>query len=252
MWIGSPADGNANGNGGARRRGRRLFRAGRRSVDGARHVARRRNRAGRSRGRVRPALFADDLGFSPPFALFLAAIAAGGAMLAAARFAGLARHRLSWRALGWCLPADARRWWMALAALIGSVLFTACYALIAEALGASFLIPETLPADMTGEGWTALALGFAVIVWTPLAEETFFRGFIFAGLAAKLGMWGGIAASSAIFAAAHGSAAAFIPVMVSGALFAWVYRESGSLWLPVSAHASQNLLAFAAASARLA
>ena len=195
-----------------------------------------------------PALFADDLGFSPPFALFLAAIAAGGAMLLAARFAGLARHRLSWRAVGWRLPADARRWWMALAALIGSVSFTACYALIAEALGASFLIPETLPADMTGEGWTALALGFAVIVWTPLAEETFFRGFIFAGLAAKWGIWGGIAASSAIFAAAHGSAGAFIPIAVSGALFAWVYRQSGSLWLPVSAHASQNLLAFAAAA----
>lgn len=188
------------------------------------------------------ALAAGAVGLSPPLAVFAAALIGGCAMLAAAR------RRLSWDALGWRLPADARHWLLAPAALVGSLSLAACYALAAQALGADFLIPETLPAELTGAGWTALAVGFAVVVWTPLAEETFFRGFLFAGLAAKLGAAGGIAASSALFAAAHGSAAAFIPAMAAGALFAWTCRKSGSLLPAALAHASQNLLAFTAAA----
>ena len=84
-------------------------------------------------------------------------------------------------------------------------------------------------------------------MWTPLAEETFFRGFLFAGLAAKFGVGVGVVASSAIFALSHASVGLFIPIMVAGALFAWIYHKSDSLWIPALAHASQNLLAWLAA-----
>ena len=187
------------------------------------------------------ALAAGAVGLSPALAVSLAALVGGCAMLVAAR------RRLSWDALGWRLPARGRHWLLAPAALVTSIAFTAIYALAADALGASFLIPETLPAEFMGAGWTALAVGFAVVIWTPLAEETFFRGFLFAGLAAKMGVAGGISVSSALFAAAHGSAGAFIPALAAGALFAWTCRESGSLLPAALAHASQNLLAFASA-----
>ena len=193
------------------------------------------------------ALAMDEFGAPTALAVSAAALIAGGAMLGATRVFGLAKYGLSWDAVGWRRPADARYWWLVPAALGASVSFAAVYALTARALGADFLVPDAPPAGLFGAGWTALAPAFAVVVWTPLAEETFFRGFLFAGLAAKLGLWGGLAAGSAIFALSHATIGSFVPIMVAGALFAWIYHKSGSLWLPILAHASQNLLAFLAA-----
>lgn len=193
------------------------------------------------------ALAMDEFGAPTALAVSAAALISGGAMIGAVSVFGLAKYRLSWDAVGWRRPADARHWWLVPAALGASVSFAAVYALSARALGADFLVPDAPPAGLFGAGWTALAPAFAVVVWTPLAEETFFRGFLFAGLAAKLGLWGGIAAGSAIFALSHATIGSFVPIMVAGALFAWIYHKSGSLWLPTLAHASQNLLAFLAA-----
>ena len=193
------------------------------------------------------ALLARALGAPDALGVSAAALVSGGAMLGAVRTVGLAQYRLSWDAVGWRLPSDARHWWLVPAALAASVSFTAVYALTARAAGAHFLVPEEPPAALFGEGWTALASAFSVVVWTPLAEETFYRGFLFAGLSAKFGLGIGVAAGSAIFALSHASIGAFIPIMVAGALFAWIYRKSGSLWIPALAHASQNLLAFLAA-----
>ena len=193
------------------------------------------------------ALLAEALGAPNAAVVSVAALVSGGGMLFAVRVVGLAKRRLSWGAVGWRRPADARHWWLAPAALAGNVSFAAVYALAVDAMGASFLVPEELPAALLGEGWGALASAFAIVVWTPLAEETFFRGFLFAGLAAKFGLGMGIAASSAIFAVSHASIGAFIPIIVAGALFAWIYHKSGSLLPAALAHASQNLLAFLAA-----
>ena len=193
------------------------------------------------------ALAMDALGAPTALAVSAAALISGGAMIGAVSVFGLAKYGLSWDAVGWRPPADARHWLLVPAALGASVSFAAVYALVARALGADFLVPREPPAGLFGAGWMSLAPAFAVVVWTPLAEETFFRGFLFAGLAAKLGLWGGIAAGSAIFALSHATIGSFVPIMVAGALFAWIYHKSGSLWLPTLAHASQNLLAFLAA-----
>ena len=91
------------------------------------------------------ALAANALGAPSEAVVSVAALASGGAMLGAVKVVGLAKYRLSWDAVGWRMPADARHWWLAPAALGVSVSFAAVYALAARALGAGFLVPEELP-----------------------------------------------------------------------------------------------------------
>ena len=90
--------------------------------------------------------------------------------------------------------------------------------------------------------FTALALG----LWVPFVEEVFFRGFLFAGLAARYGLYVGIAVSAALFALVHFSLATIIPIFVTGILFGLVYHVTRSIWIPIAAHSAQNILALLA------
>ena len=185
-----------------------------------------------------------------PAAVSAAALVSGGAMIWVVWRMGARKYGLSWDALGFRLPpaAAGRAWWLALGALAGSVGFTAVYAAIASALGFDTLVPQDPPRQMFGEGWLLVASAFAIVVWTPLAEEAFFRGFLFGGLESRYGLPAGVIASSAVFALAHVSIATMIPIFVTGALFAWAYSKTKSLWIPIFAHAGQNLLALLAVS----
>ena len=156
------------------------------------------------------------------------------------------RYRLSWSAVGIRLPDQRSSFILAAAALFGSLTFTAAYAFVATALEFDALVPEPLPAGLAGDGTyialTALALG----VWVPFVEEVFFRGFLFAGLAARYGLYVGVTASAALFALVHFSVATIIPIFVTGVLFALVYHITRSIWIPMAAHSAQNLLALLA------
>ena len=96
-----------------------------------------------------------------------------------------------------------------------------------------------VPASILG----VLALGFA-----PLMEETFFRGFVFGGLRGRWGMLPAALASGLLFGLAHvgnpGSLYLIIPIGLVGALFAWGYAYSGSLFAPIAAHFLFNLASF--------
>ncbi|MGZ5346402.1 MAG: CPBP family glutamic-type intramembrane protease [Solirubrobacterales bacterium] len=104
-------------------------------------------------------------------------------------------------------------------------------------------LSETLDLELTPVAVVALYLSACVIA--PLTEETFFRGFVFAGVRARYGFWAGAIVSSLIFGAVHaGTGPAAIPFLaVLGGAFAYLYERSGSLWPAVIAHALNNLLA---------
>jgi membrane protease YdiL (CAAX protease family) len=82
---------------------------------------------------------------------------------------------------------------------------------------------------------TAGILLFVVVavIMAPLFEETFFRGFLFRGLATSWGwVWGAIA-SAAVFALAHQQLSVFLPLFALGFALAWVYKRTGSLWTKI-------------------
>jgi membrane protease YdiL (CAAX protease family) len=94
-----------------------------------------------------------------------------------------------------------------------------------------------------------VAVTVLVTVVAPIAEEIFFRGFLFTALRRWVGWVGGALLSGAVFAAIHiGSLdAIFLPALVVlGFLLAALYKQTGSLLPCMAFHAVNNSLAMGA------
>ena len=87
------------------------------------------------------------------------------------------------------------------------------------------------------------------VIFAPLVEEIFFRGFLFQGFRQKYGWIGGMLLSSAIFGAAHLDLVAFIPTFILGCLLAYMYHRSNSVWPGIILHVLVNALGLCAAYA---
>jgi membrane protease YdiL (CAAX protease family) len=89
-------------------------------------------------------------------------------------------------------------------------------------------------------------LWFAFVVVAPVAEETFFRGFFFKGLAhSRLGPVGAIVLTSAVWAFMHTQYDLYdtAVILLGGLLLGYARWRSGSLYVPLAMHVLQNLLA---------
>jgi membrane protease YdiL (CAAX protease family) len=78
------------------------------------------------------------------------------------------------------------------------------------------------------------------VVFAPMVEELFFRGFLFQGFRQKYSWMAGLLLSSGIFAAAHLDPVAFIPTFILGCLLAYMYHRSNSVWPGVILHMLVN------------
>jgi membrane protease YdiL (CAAX protease family) len=87
------------------------------------------------------------------------------------------------------------------------------------------------------------------VIFAPIVEELFFRGFLFQGFRKKYGWIGGMLLSSVIFAMAHLDPVAFIPTFILGALLAYMYHRSNSVWPGIILHVLVNALGLCAAYA---
>ena len=127
-------------------------------------------------------------------------------------------------------------------ALLASLFFTSVYTVIAATISIN-LVPSPLPSDLdlSELRWPAFIV---IVVVGPFAEETFFRGFLFAGLVRRFGNVSSVAISSVIFAVAHVDPALIGPAFLSGSVFALVYWRTGSVWPAILAHTAQNAVAF--------
>lgn len=87
------------------------------------------------------------------------------------------------------------------------------------------------------------------VVFAPVVEELFFRGFLFQGFRQKYGWVKGGLLSSVIFGMAHLDPAAFLPTAILGFLLAYMYHRSNSVWPPIILHVLVNALGMCAAYA---
>lgn len=93
--------------------------------------------------------------------------------------------------------------------------------------------------------WPPL-LWLAVVIFAPVFEETFFRGFLFVGLdRSRLGTTGAILITSMLWAALHTQYSLYgiITIFVLGLIFGIVRARTGSLWSTLFLHSVWNLAA---------
>ncbi|MBA2447077.1 MAG: CPBP family intramembrane metalloprotease [Chloroflexi bacterium] len=95
------------------------------------------------------------------------------------------------------------------------------------------------------------ALGFLAIVLAggliaPIAEELFFRGFVFRSYLRTRGPLVAYAISSLAFATLHLNLPAVPAIIALALMFAWIYQRTGSIVPNVVGHALNNSVAFMA------
>jgi uncharacterized protein len=74
------------------------------------------------------------------------------------------------------------------------------------------------------------------VVFAPVVEEIFFRGFLFQGFRERYGWVKAMLLSSAIFAVAHLDLVVLIPTFILGNVLAYVYHKSNSVWPGIILH----------------
>lgn len=130
--------------------------------------------------------------------------------------------------------------------LIGFLIFNAAWA---AALNIS--TKEKL-LEQLGANETTLLLALSALLTTvvaPIAEETLFRGYIFAALTKWRGWLPAAVLTGVLFGAVHvGSAPAvyLVPLAVLGFALCALYRATGSLYTCIAAHSLNNSIAFGA------
>lgn len=110
-------------------------------------------------------------------------------------------------------------------------------------------ITDSLGADRGTLG--LIVAGCVVMILAPLAEETFFRGFLYRSLRSKFSIAVAAAIDGVVFGLVHFSGVGdklliLPPLMVLGVIFCLVYEKTGSLWPVVAMHAFNNAVAYAA------
>ena len=82
------------------------------------------------------------------------------------------------------------------------------------------------------------------VIFAPIVEEVFFRGFLFQGFRYKYGWVGGGLISSVIFAIGHLDPVALFPTFILGLLLAYMYHRSNSVWPGIILHFLVNAFGF--------
>jgi membrane protease YdiL (CAAX protease family) len=94
-----------------------------------------------------------------------------------------------------------------------------------------------------------ILFALAGAIAAPIGEEIFFRGLLYNSLKRRLGVPSGIVISGLIFALIHFGPLAILVIFPMGMVLAYVYEKTGSLWVTICMHATNNGLAFALALA---
>lgn len=173
--------------------------------------------------------------------MFVFMILGEAAMPLGAWLFSVRKYRCKWDSLGF-RKFDVKKG-LLLAAIVTAigVGISWGYEELLEKLGWGTSSDMYLPFDASGVGMWFLAI--TAIVAAPLAEETFFRGFLFQGLTTRLRFQWAAIISAAIFAVMHLSPSGFVPIFILGLMLVWLFNKTQSIWPCIIVHAAYNSIA---------
>jgi membrane protease YdiL (CAAX protease family) len=184
---------------------------------------------------------------------FLQFVGMGAMAMAAVVFMNVARTRLSLEPTGVARALALRGITlpMAVLALLGGATVGWLPGIVAswlrEALpfldlGALTLVTESIT---TGPILQRAGMILVVSLFGPVVEEITFRGFVWDALDRWMPTWLVLVGTSLLFSLFHMDPVQGIPLLFTGAFFAWLRWMSGSLLAPVLVHIVNNSLAVA-------
>lgn len=109
-----------------------------------------------------------------------------------------------------------------------------------ESLGVEAVQETVKLLQKSSDPWILGLVGFAAIIAAPLCEEIVFRGYLYPATKRFSGPWAAGICSALVFAAAHGSLVALLPLFIFGCVLVFIYEKTGSLWAPVAVHCCFN------------
>ena len=127
------------------------------------------------------------------------------------------------------------------AALVAYLILTSIYTVLVDP--PSEQLPSGLE-DADQNLLLAIATGMLLIVVAPLAEEVFFRGFMYQAFRNSFGVLPGALLSALIFGAIHFEFFKLVQLAILGVILALLFEKTGSLWSPIILHAVNNTLAY--------
>jgi membrane protease YdiL (CAAX protease family) len=165
------------------------------------------------------------------FQFFLAGIAI---LMVVPRVGPVTWLGLKWRSWPWVFlmaPAAVVLMWV----LLGALQATGYMEWI-ESLGVES-VQDTVKLLQTSKDPTILSLmAFAAVVAAPICEEIVFRGYFYAATKRFAGPWVAGFISALVFASAHASLSALLPLFIFGCVLVFLYEKTGSLWAPIAVH----------------
>ena len=187
----------------------------------------------------------------PPAVLFVSTLVqqltwiAASVLIAAKAFKG----RLPAAALGLRSARLASSAGYVVLAYVTFILLAAVWTLVMEVQDR-----ENVALDLGTEDSLLAFAGGAILttIMAPLAEELFFRGFLYGGLR-RYGVPIAAVVSGLVFGGVHigGSPIGFlVPLAVLGIILALLYERTGSLYPPIALHALNNSIAFGVSDGR--
>lgn len=165
-------------------------------------------------------------------------------MIMTAWFFAVEKYQAPWAALGLRAFSAKKHIPMALGVVAVAIGFAIVYDVVVEALGIDVLLPPTQPSTYIDVDSSIIILfALIAILVAPVAEEIFFRGFVFGGLNRRFGFWPAVLISAVLFSLAHIELYKLIPIFFFGLLVAWLYYKTGSIWASALVHFINNSVA---------